>query len=115
MTADIEFIQDVAAQVGNCPVHFGATHIHPQHHKAIRIELEQRAAPSAAPLAGPLQPDKAFRHQAIHDTHDRRQADIQSFGDGSAGDRAFPADDLQDGRTVDIAHGGSGDRKRVSH
>ena len=81
----------------------------------LSVEFEQRAPSSTAPFGAPMWSDETLANQLIHNTHDGWQADIQPVGDGAARDRAFPADDLQDGRTVDFTHCRSSDGKSVGH
>ena len=115
VTSDVHFVKDVAAQVRDGTVDFGATHVHAQDDVTVGVEFQQGAPAASAPLGAAVQAHEAFRDQPVHDAHDGGQADVKAFGDGGAGDGAFAADDLQDCGAVDIAHGSGSDGEAVSH
>src|SRR5512135_2550729 len=79
------------------------------------MELKQRTTASPAPFGLALRPDVALFDELVHDPHHGRQADAEPLRNGRSGDWAFPPHNLQDRKTVNPAHLGSGDSALLDH
>ncbi len=113
MPAQVQLCQDVASQIRKRAVDLRASQVYPQDDKTAGIVFDQGPAAPSAPFRITMRTHETFFDQLIDDAHDSGQADIQPLGDGGTRDRACAADDFQDRRPVDVAHGCSRDRERV--
>ena len=106
MVTNIYLIQNFSPEIGDGTIHLGSTHVHANYNMRISVEFQQRAASSSTPFGTPLRSYQTLFHQTIDNPQYSWQTYFQPLRDRSAGNWAFPPDDLEDCGSIYFAHGG---------